>query len=151
MNRVVLVGDIGSGKTYISKLFNYPIFNADEEVSKIYKVDLNCFKKLKKSMPFYFTNFPIKKEKLISAVMANDENIKKISRIIHPIVRKRLQIFINKNKKKKIVILDIPLFFENKLQKKNDIIIFVKSNKNEPGDKNEKRKTIYKLMKKWKC
>ena len=37
MIRVAIVGDIGSGKTHISKLFGYPSFNADYEVSKIYK------------------------------------------------------------------------------------------------------------------
>ena len=29
MIRIALVGDIGSGKSYIAKLFNYPVFNAD--------------------------------------------------------------------------------------------------------------------------
>ena len=37
MIKIAVVGDVGSGKSYISKLFNYPVFNADSEVSKIYK------------------------------------------------------------------------------------------------------------------
>ena len=37
MIRIALIGDIGSGKSYISKLFNYPVFNADLEVSKFIK------------------------------------------------------------------------------------------------------------------
>ena len=45
MIRIALVGDIGSGKSYIAKLFNYPVFNADVEVSKIYRKDRKCFKK----------------------------------------------------------------------------------------------------------
>ena len=48
MIRIALVGDIGSGKTFISKLFDYPVFNADEVVSKIYTQDKNTFIKLKK-------------------------------------------------------------------------------------------------------
>ena len=36
MIRIALTGDIGSGKTFISKLFGYPVFNADEVVIKIY-------------------------------------------------------------------------------------------------------------------
>ena len=39
MIRIALVGDIGSGKSHISKLFNYPVFNADHEVTEIYKKD----------------------------------------------------------------------------------------------------------------
>ena len=42
----------------------------------------------------------------------------KISNILHPIVRKKLNLFLKKNNKKKYVILDIPLFFENKLNRK---------------------------------
>ena len=37
MIRIGIVGDIGSGKSYVAKLFGYPVFNADNEVSKIYK------------------------------------------------------------------------------------------------------------------
>ena len=48
MIRVAILGDIGSGKTFISKQFGYPIFNADEEVRKIYKKDKSCFLKIKK-------------------------------------------------------------------------------------------------------
>ena len=36
MIRIALVGGIGSGKTFISNLFGYPVFNADKSVSKIY-------------------------------------------------------------------------------------------------------------------
>ena len=37
MIRIGILGDIGSGKTYVSNCFGYPVFNADLEVSKIYK------------------------------------------------------------------------------------------------------------------
>ena len=37
MIRIAIVGEIGSGKTYIANKFNYPIFDADKIVSKIYK------------------------------------------------------------------------------------------------------------------
>ena len=39
MIRLAVVGDIGSGKSYVAKQFGYPVFNADTEVSKIYKKD----------------------------------------------------------------------------------------------------------------
>ena len=57
------------------------------------------------------------------------KNIKKISNIVHPLVKKRLKIFLNNNKKKKFLILDIPLYLENKLNTKKDIIIFIDSKK----------------------
>ena len=45
---VGILGDIGSGKTFISKEFKCPVFNADKEVSKIYNKDRSCYGKLKK-------------------------------------------------------------------------------------------------------
>ena len=44
MIRIALLGEIGSGKTFISKYFKYPLFNADKEVLKIYKSNKKCLK-----------------------------------------------------------------------------------------------------------
>ena len=43
MIRIGILGDIGSGKTYVAKKFGYPIFNADEEVAKLYRKDKKIF------------------------------------------------------------------------------------------------------------
>ena len=69
MIKIALVGDIGSGKSFFSKLFKYPIFNADLEISKIYKNDKNCIKNIKKTFPKNKFSFPLKKEELIDAFM----------------------------------------------------------------------------------
>ena len=42
MIRIAILGNIGSGKTFISKLFGFPVFNADEEVKNIYKKNNKC-------------------------------------------------------------------------------------------------------------
>jgi len=146
MIRIALVGSIGSGKTFISKLFGYPVFNADDSVSKIYSKNKKIFFKLKKKMPNIFKSFPIKKEELIKAIIENKENIKKISAIVHPEVRKDLYKFIKKNNKKKVVLLDIPLFLENKLNKKKDIIIFIQSSNKEALKRVKQRKNFNKLI-----
>ncbi|WP_415303977.1 dephospho-CoA kinase [Candidatus Pelagibacter sp. Uisw_090] len=131
MIRIAIVGDIGSGKSHIAKLFNYPVFNADLEVAKIYKTNKLCFKDLKKKLPKYFLSLPIKKEEIISAIDDSEKNLKKITNIVHPEVRKKLNIFLKNNKKKDIIILDIPLLLENKLNEKDDVIIFIQSKKSE--------------------
>jgi len=61
MIRIGILGDIGSGKSYVAKLFNYPVFNADLEVEKLYKKNRKCYKKLKKTLPDYIKSFPVKK------------------------------------------------------------------------------------------
>jgi dephospho-CoA kinase len=142
MIRIAVVGDIGSGKSFISNLFNQPVFNADLEVSDIYKKDKSCFLKIKKAIPNYFSKFPLKKTELIQSILADKQNLKKISNIIHPIVRKRLNDFLKKNKKKKLVILDIPLYFENKLNKKGDIVIYIDAKKKKILKQLKKRKNF---------
>ncbi len=131
MIKIAVVGDIGSGKSHIAKLFGYPVFNADQEVANIYKKNKNCFKKLKKNLPKYFSVFPANKIQIIKAIEDSEKNLKKITKIIHPEVRKKLTIFLKKNKKRKAIILDIPLLLENKLNQKSDIIVFVQSKKSE--------------------
>ena len=146
MIRVGIIGGIGSGKSFISKLFGYPVFNADFEVKSIYKKNKKCFTKLRKKLPNFIKTFPIRKRELISAVSSNKKNIKIISSIVHPLVRKKMKSFIMKNKKSKMIILDIPLLIENKLNKTNDIIIFVNSKKSKVIDRLKKRPNFKKKL-----
>ena len=142
MRRIALVGDIGSGKTFFSKLFRHPVFNADIEVSNLYKKDKFLFKKVKKKFPNKVGNFPLKKENLLKIILQKHKNLKVLSKIIHPIVRKKMGKFLKINRKKKFVVLDVPLFLENKLNKKKDIIIFVEADKKKITQKLYKRKNI---------
>ena len=142
MIRIALVGDIGSGKSYFSKLFKFPIFNADLEVTKIYEKDKNFNKLIRKKFPHQTFSFPLKKEELIKCILSNPGNLKKISKIVHPIVRKKLNIFLKKNKNKKYVILDIPLYLENKLRLKNDVIIYIDSKNKDIKSRLLKRKSF---------
>ena len=131
MIRIGILGDIGSGKSYVAKSFGYPVFNADNEVGKLYKKNRKIFIKLNKSLPKYITRFPIKKQEVTRTILANKKNLRKIIKIIHPEVRKKMNIFLKKNRKRKLVILDIPLLLENKINKRKDILIFIQSNKTE--------------------
>ena len=151
MIRIAVVGDIGSGKSYVAKQFGYPVFNADIEVLKIYKKNQKCYKKLKKFLSKYITSFPVKKNELSQAIMANKNNIKKIIKIVHPEVRSEMNRFLRKNKKRKIVVLDVPLLLENKINKKNDILIFVDAKKKEINERLKKKPNFNsKIIKKFK-
>ena len=129
MIKICVVGSIGSGKTYIAKLLAgtmFPIFNADEEVNNVYK-QKSIFLKLKKILPKYISSFPINKQELIQAISSNQGCLKKIIKIVHPEVRKKMKLFLQKNKNKKAVILDIPLLLENKLNEPEDVIICIEA------------------------
>ena len=139
MIRAAVIGNIGSGKTFVAKLFKCPVFNADNEVKIIYRTNKVCFYKLKKLLPNYIKSFPIKKKELIEAISKDKKNLKKISYIVHPLVRQKMNLFLKKNKKQKIVLLDIPLIIENKLNKNGDILIFIKSKKSKILNRLKKR------------
>ena len=131
MIRIGILGSIGSGKSYVAKKFGHPIFNADLEVSKIYKKDKKTFNKLKKNLSKYIFSFPINKDEISKAILANKSNLKKIVKIVHFEVREQLNIFLKKNRNKKIVILDIPLLLENKINRKEDVLIFIESKRSD--------------------
>ena len=151
MIRIAVLGDIGSGKSYTAKQFGYPVFSADAEVVKLYRKSRKCYSKLKKTLPNYITSFPVKKSELLKAIMVNRYNLKKIVRIVHPEVRTSMNKFIKKNKNKKFVILDIPLFLENKMNKQNDILIFIDAKKKEINKRLKKRNNKnLKIIKKFK-
>ena len=131
MIRIAILGDIGSGKSYVAKQFGYPVFNADAEVIKLYRKNRKCYSKLKKTLPNYITSFPVKKIELSKAIIANQNNLKKIIRIVHPEVQSNMKNFIKKNDNKKFIILDIQflmlmLKFPNYIEKVENVITNLK-------------------------
>ena len=146
MIRIGILGDIGSGKSYVANNFGYPVFNADYEVSKIYKKDKKIFNKLNKKLPEYIHTFPINKSEVTKAILSNKVNLKKIIKIIHKEIRKKMKLFLKNNRNKKIIILDIPLLLENKINQKKDILIFVDSKKGDIEKRLKKRKNFNKKL-----
>jgi dephospho-CoA kinase len=152
MIKIGILGDIGSGKSYVAQNFGYPVFNADYEVAQLYKKNKNIFNKLKAKLPKYIYSFPIEKTEISNAILAKNNNLNKIVKIVHLEIRKKMNNFIKKNKNKKIVILDIPLFLENKINDKKDILVYVQSKKSSILKRLKKRKNFnQKLLKKFKA
>tara|TARA_B100000029_G_scaffold486834_1_gene541580 strand:+ start:1148 stop:1711 length:564 start_codon:yes stop_codon:yes gene_type:complete len=129
MIKIGITGSIASGKTTVARILagrKYPLFDADNEVRKIYKT--NSFKD-KVYKKFNLVNKKNIKEKIKKIIYNDKKNLKKLEKIIHPIVRKKIKNFSKKNKNKKILIFEIPLLIESKLVKNFDKIIFVNSKK----------------------
>ena len=146
MIRIGILGDIGSGKSYVAKKFGYPVFNADEEVSELYKKNKKILKKFKKALPKYFSYLPINKKSVSQAILDNKNNLKKIIKIVHVEIRKKMNFFLKKNKSQKFVILDIPLLLENNINNKNDILVFVQTKKRDVLKKLKIRKNFNKKL-----
>ncbi len=139
MIKIGILGDIGAGKSFVAKQFGYPVFDADKEVNHIYKTDKSCYNKIKKKFPKFIKSKIIQKNELGNIIKENKKNLKKISDIVHPLVRKKMFVFFKKNSKKKMIVLDIPLLVENKLYDKKFYLIFVESKRNEINKRLKKR------------
>ena len=150
MIRIGILGDIGSGKSYVSSKFGYPVFNADKEVTKLYLKDKKVFKRLNRVLPNYIKSFPINKNQLVSAILAKEKNLKNNKNSSFR-SKKKMNIFLKKTGIKKAIILDVPLLLENKLNKEKDILIFVQSNKSLILRRLKKRNNFnYEIIKKFK-
>ena len=100
----------------------------------------------KKKIPKFITSFPIKKNELKKSIFENKKNLKIIEKIVHPKVQNNMKKFIKFNKKKKILIFDIPLLMENKNFKKNFVYVFVDSKKKDILKRLKKRKNYNKKI-----
>ena len=129
MIKIGITGSLASGKSTASKILSYkrgPLFSADKAVRDIY--NNSRFRSLI-SKKFNITNNAQLKKSLKKKILEKKENITKLERLIHPLVRKRMKAFTFRNKNKKLLFYEIPLLIESKLMKKFDVIIYVKAKK----------------------
>ena len=150
MIKIGITGSLASGKTSASRILSIkagPLFNADNIVSKIY---VNPKFKRKIAKLFNISNKKNLKNKVKKKIFQNKNNLKKLEKIIHPIVRKEMFSFIKKNKHKKMVFLEIPLLIESKLTKYFDVIFKIKSKKSIRSkryvSKNKKNSKLFNLL-----
>ncbi len=133
---IAITGGIGSGKsTFCSKLKQkgFKIHSSDEQVAKIYKNP-------EKKFVTYLRNIGLSKsiskkninKKIISKIIFENKQIrKKLELYIFKIVRKKRSDFIKqeKQKKTKLIFIDIPLLFENNLEKQFNKVISIIASK----------------------
>jgi dephospho-CoA kinase len=145
MVRVGILGSVGSGKTFVANIFkelSFNIFSADNEVANIYKNNKAVNKKIAKFFKLKLYKGKIIKQDLRDSLKKNPKKFKFLNKIIHPIVRKRLDIFLSRFKKNKLVVLDIPLLVENKMLNFVDIFVLVKTRSNSFLNRIKKRKNL---------
>ena len=145
MIKVGILGSVGSGKSFVANIFKelgFNIFSADQVVSQIYERNKNINKKISIFFKLKLNRSKINKNELRNTLKKNPKKFKYLNKIIHPIVRKKLILFLSKYKKTKLVVLDIPLLIENKMFNFVDIFIFVKTKPNIFKIRIKKRKNL---------
>ena len=135
---VGITGGIGSGKSTLSKEIrkkNFKLLDSDEIVANIYNKPTKSFIKYLKKIELgnSIKGKKINKKQISNVIFSNNNIKSKLEDYIFKIVRKKREIFIKNEKKRKtnIIFLDIPLLFENNLNKSFNIIISVISSKKE--------------------
>ncbi len=129
MIKIGITGSLASGKTTASKVLSSrrgPLFSADKTVKEFYQN--KNFKSLIRKRFKIKKNEGLKKS-LKKLILKNKKNIKKLEKIIHPKVRKKMINFSLKNRNKRFLFYEIPLLVESKLMKYFNIIIFIKAKK----------------------
>ena len=133
---IAITGGIGSGKsTFCGRLKEkgFKVHSSDEQVAKIYK---NPEKKFVTYLHTIGLSKSISKKnidkKIISKIIFENKQIrKKLELYIFKIVRKKRSDFIKqeKQKKTKLIFIDIPLLFENNLEKQFNKVISIIASK----------------------
>ena len=77
MIKIGILGDIGSGKSYVAKILVTTFLMLMKKLQK-YTKNRRIFKKLKKILPKYFIYFPINKNDVTKAILANKNNLNKL-------------------------------------------------------------------------
>ena len=145
MVRIGILGSVGSGKTFIANIFKelgFNIFSADNEVANIYKNNKIVNKKVSKFFKLKLYKGKINKQELRVSLKKNPNKFRFLNNIIHPIVRKKLVLFLSRCKKNKLTVLDVPLLVENKMFNFVDILILVKTGSKSFLSRIKKRKNL---------
>ncbi|MEI7670068.1 MAG: dephospho-CoA kinase [Pseudomonadota bacterium] len=125
-----LTGSIAMGKTTVAKQFarlGIPVCDSDLIVHKLLAKNGKAVVKVARVFPESLQNDAIDRKILGKLVFGNDEKLKMLENILHPLVRDEQKKFIKQAviKRKKLVILDIPLLFETKAEERCNYVITV--------------------------
>ena len=121
-----LTGSIGMGKSTTAGLFKkhgIPVYDADQTVHDLYRGRLAPL--IEKAFPGSTTNGVVDRSKLSIHVVDQPEKFKQLESIVHPIVQEEQDRFLKEHFAAPIIVLDIPLLFENRKDRLCDAVVVV--------------------------
>lgn len=123
-----LTGSIGMGKSTTAAMFrdeNIPVHDADQAVHRIYAGVAAPM--IEEAFPGTVVDGTVDREKLAAKVLGNPEALRRLERIVHPLVRADADAFVEDARKagEPLVVLDIPLLFETGGRDRVDRILVV--------------------------
>jgi dephospho-CoA kinase len=146
MIKVGITGGIGSGKTYVCTVFEkmgVPVFYADEEAKKISESDVVVSKIVETfGASILRADNKVDRKKLSEYVFSNPAELQKLNAIIHPLVKKRFENWLQENRDKKYILKEAAILFEPGLDKEMDSIITVVADKETRIERVKKRSNL---------
>ncbi|MAZ03450.1 MAG: dephospho-CoA kinase [Sneathiella sp.] len=112
-----LTGSIGMGKSTVGKMFRklgIPVYDADAEIHKLYAKGGAGVEPIRAVFPDAVVDDQVDRQRLSKIVVGNEEEIKKLEAVIHPLLSDGRAAFFEKAEAEghHLVVLDIPLIFE---------------------------------------
>ena len=111
MLKIALTGNIASGKSTVQKILEnkgFKVFDTDFAAHKL----LEELDEIKTAFPECIVSGKVSREKLGQLVFNNPEAKAKLESIIHPEIKREIEIFFSQNISEKVVFVAIPLLFE---------------------------------------
>jgi dephospho-CoA kinase len=131
MIKIGITGEMGSGKTYCSKIFGQlgiPIFYSDDISKKI----VNTNQELKKEICIEFGNIYNEDGIIIPKLLRDivfvpggELRLKRLNEIIHPYVFNEFELFCYENSRHKYVLAESALIYESNMRSFVDKVIYV--------------------------
>jgi dephospho-CoA kinase len=125
-----LTGGIGMGKSTAAAAFrraHIPVFDADAAVHKVQAKGGRAIRPIEAAFPGTVKHGTVDRTALRAAVIGNPEAIKRLERILHPMVWEEEARFLAAARRRgdRVAVLDIPLFFETGRERKVHKIVVV--------------------------
>ncbi|QHI95653.1 dephospho-CoA kinase [Aristophania vespae] len=123
-----LTGGMAAGKSTVASCFRYfhvPVFDADLCVRNLQKPHGKSLPKIEKAFPGVVHNNQLDREKLRTLIARDPKLLRRLEKIIHPLVRKERKDFVHSCRRQgaKLCVLDIPLLWETGAQRDCDLVI----------------------------
>ena len=129
MKKIGLTGGIGTGKTYVSEIFerlNIPVFNSDTYAKQCLSNDKSLIEKLKKEFGNAIYDGDLLQKEVLSNIVFNDSNsLEKLNRLVHPLVNEKFKSWCDLQDDAPFVVKEAAILFESGAHLDLDAIICV--------------------------
>ena len=137
MKKIAITGQIGTGKSVLLnqfKFLGYKTYSSDQMVKDLYAKDKYIINEIRKLNSSLILNKKIRFDELSNKAFKEPRLLLKLEKIIHPRLHHiRSRIIktnqINRNTNRNIIVFEVPLLFEKKLQNNFDLVILLKCQK----------------------